>query len=366
MKILLVRLRLIGDVVFTTPVIGALRRQYPDAQITYLVESAAAPVVATNPDVSRLLVIEHRRGIGRVVDDLRLARQLRRERFDLVLDLHGGPRSAWLSWASRAPRRIGYDITGRSWMYTRTIHRPRGLHPRHSVENQWDLLRAVDTTLPASPDRDRDRVTMPTDAAAAERILTSLRAKGIPVGTPAAQLIVLHVSAGNPFRRWPESSFATVAAGLVRQSSGPATRWVLLTAGPSDRHAVARVLAQARREAGAAAPRLVDAGDVTLPELRAVLDSAALYIGGDSGPMHIASTSDVPIVGLYGPTLMERSAPWRSEAVPALAVDAGALSCRPCDQRVCAPGDFRCLTRITPEAVSAAAEQLLKAPVGSL
>jgi ADP-heptose:LPS heptosyltransferase len=135
---------------------------------------------------------------------------------------------------------------------------------------------------------------------------------------------------------------------------------VLLTAGPSDAEAVQRVLAQARVQAPEAAHRLIDAGDVTLAELRALLDSAALYIGGDSGPLHVASTSDVPIVGLYGPTLAERSAPWRPDTIPVASVDGGALPCRPCDQRVCAPGDFRCLTSIPPTAVLAAAEELLE------
>ncbi len=359
MNILLVRLRLIGDVVFTTPVIRALRRRYPDARITYLVESAAAPIVATNPHLSDLIVITHRRGWARVKDDIRLARQIRRERFDLVVDLHGGPRSAWLTWASRAPRRIGYDIDGRAWMYTQVVHRPRGLHPRHSVENQWDLLPAVDPGFPPSPTRNDDRVEMPVSEEARTSVLERLKARGVPLGG-AARLIVVHVSAGNPFRRWPESAFADVAAGLVRQSSGHSDRWVLLTAGPSDHDAVRRVLQAARRLAPDAGGRIVDAGDVSLAQLRALLDSAALYIGGDSGPLHVASTSDVPIVGLYGPTLAERSAPWRPDTIPGTSVDVGTLPCRPCDQRVCAPGDFRCLTHLPAEAVLTAAERLLE------
>jgi ADP-heptose:LPS heptosyltransferase len=100
--------------------------------------------------------------------------------------------------------------------------------------------------------------------------------------------------------------------------------------------------------------------DWSLAELRAACDRAALYIGGDSGPLHIAATSDVPVVGLYGPTLPERSAPWRPAAIPTASVDMGALPCRPCDQRACAPGDFRCLTGITAARVAAEAERLLE------
>jgi len=356
LKILLVRLRLIGDVVFTTPVIAALRRRYPDAYIEYLVEAGAAPIVETNPHLNRVRVVAHSRGWQRLRDDASLAKALRGERFDLAIDLHGGPRSAWLTWASRAPRRVGYDVAGRSWMYTSVVHRPRELRPRHSVENQWDLLPAVDAAFAASASPDRDRVEMPVDLTAAASVNRRLVALGLGGGAQV-QLIVLHVSAGNPFRRWPEASFAVLAADLVQDDT---RRWIVVTSGPSDHEAAVRVIAAARARAGAAGQRIVEAEGLTLSELRALMDRAALFVGGDSGPLHIAATSDVPVVGLYGPTLPERSAPWRPSRIPTASVDAGVLPCRPCDQRVCAPGDFRCLTGVPAETVRDAARRLLE------
>ena len=93
-------------------------------------------------------------------------------------------------------------------------------------------------------------------------------------------------------------------------------------------------------------------------------ECAALYIGGDSGPLHIASTSAVPIVALYGPTLPARSAPWRSAALIAEAAEPPDLPCRPCDQRQCEPGDFRCLGSITPSHVLTLARRALASRVG--
>jgi lipopolysaccharide heptosyltransferase II len=354
-NILLVRLRLIGDVVFTTPLVRALRRRYPSARLVYVVESAAAPVVRGNPHLSEVLVLPHQRGWKRLAADLRIGRALRQERFDVAIDLHGGPRSAWLTWASGAPVRVGYDVTGRSWMYTRVIHRPRMLRPRHSVENQWDLLAAVDDAFAHAPDPDTDRVEMPALPEARAHVQSRLRALGL---TPAARIIVLHVSAGNPFRRWPERDFAEVAADLTTDD---ARQWVVITSGPSDHDAAVRVVAEARRRAGPAAERIVEADGLSLADLRALMDEAALFVGGDSGPLHIASTSSVPIVGLYGPTLPERSAPWRPRHLPVVAVDAGTLPCRPCEQRVCAPGDFRCLTSVPAIRVRDAARRLLEA-----
>ena len=177
-----------------------------------------------------------------------------------------------------------------------------------------------------------------------------------PLSEGDAAAIVMHVSAGNPFRRWPESAFATLAAALVTAAPD---RVVVLTGGPSDRAATTRVIAEARGQAPAADDRIIDGESLSLAELRALCDRASLYVGGDSGPLHIASAADVPIVALFGPTLSERSAPWRPAELPFAAVDAGPLPCRPCDQRVCAPGDFRCLGQITPAAVTAACEAML-------
>jgi lipopolysaccharide heptosyltransferase II len=356
LRILLVRPRLIGDVILTTPAIRAIRRRFPDAELIYLVESLAAPVVAVNPHLTEVLVVEHRRGWDRVRDDLRMAGALRARRIDIAVDFHGGPRSAWFTWASRAPVRVGYDIRGRMWMYTRVVRRPRGAAPRHSMLNQWDLLGAIDPALATPPTREDDRVEMPADPAA--RALVDRRLAGMGIA-PDDRIVVLHVSARNPFRRWPETSFAEVAAGLAR---GQPRRWVVVFGGPSDRDAAGRVLAAARELAAADGVRIVPGEGWSLAELRALMDRASLFLGGDSGPMHIAATSDVPIVALYGPTVPDQWAPWRPRHLQTAAVDGGPLPCRPCDQRACIPGDFRCLSGITPASVRAAADRVL-API---
>ena len=354
MKLLLIRLRLIGDVVFTTPAIRALRRVNPDARISYLVEPAASPVVLHHPLLDEVLVIRKSRGLARLVDDTRWGWQLRRRHYDVVIDFHGGPRSAWLCRATGAPTRLGYAIPGRAGVYTVRVPRVKELRPRHSVQNQWDLLRALDPALDREPDPALEPVEMWASRHAAGLVAGRLAKAGIP---PSARLVVLHVSAGNPFRRWPEDSFVTLAASLA---AGGHDRRIILTAGPSDREATARVAARARARVGTAGSEsIVDLDDVTLDELHALVSRAALYIGGDSGPLHVAATTNAPIVGLYGPTLAERSAPWRDPRFVTESVDAGRLPCRPCDQRACAPGDFRCLTQLPVAAVLEAAERAL-------
>ena len=350
-RILLIRLRLIGDVVFTTPAIGALRRRFPSAAISYLVEAPAEPVVRHHPDLDDVIIVERPRGLKRWRYDFQLGRRLRARRFDLVIDFHGGPRSGFLAWATAAPQRIGYDLPGRRWCYTTRVPWTRSLvPPRHSVLNQSALLEPLGIE---AADRTRDPVAMTPDADAVHRVNARLQQAGVQ---NHAALIVLHVSAGNPFRRWPAQSFAEAAASLA---AADRSRRIILTSGPSEETAAEAVAEHARRLAGDAADGIVHSGEFDLAELRALVDRAALYIGGDSGPLHIAATTRTPVVALFGPTLPERSLPWRDVSIGAIAVDAGPLPCRPCHQRDCVPGDFRCLTMISPNMVVAAAEKLL-------
>ena len=281
MKILLVRLRQIGDVVFTTPTFAALKDRFPSASITYLVEPAAAPVVVGNPHLADVVIAPRAGGMGGLLRDIALGRQLARQHFDIAIDFHGGPRASLLTWLSGAPQRIGYEIAGRSWMYTHRVGRPRELRARHSVENQWDLLTVLGVS---KPDPARYPVVMPVQTDTAASVRTRLAEHGVD---PAARVVVMHVSAGNPFRRWPIESFAAVAAALA--ATGPSVR-VIVTSGPSEADAAQRVIAGARTQLGdAAGDRVLACGEFSLAELRALVDFAALYIGGDSGPMHIAA-----------------------------------------------------------------------------
>jgi ADP-heptose:LPS heptosyltransferase len=235
-------------------------------------------------------------------------------------------------------------------MYTHVVSRPADDAPRAAVENQWDLLTPLGI---AAPDPSADSLEMIEDAQAAGSVEQRLRNAHI---TAAHPLIVVHVSAGNPFRRWPRESFEALVIALARRDP---LRRIILTSGPSDAAAAAEIAQRARAALGTLASAVPDIGEFDLLELRALVARAAVYIGGDSGPLHIAGTTSTPIVALLGPTLAQRSMPWRDPRWFSEAVDAGPLECRPCRQRTCAPGDFRCLTHITADQVAAAAERAL-------
>lgn len=334
---------------FTTPAVHALRRHLPGATLHYLVEASAAPVVRHSPDLDEVIEVARPRGLARWRYDLALARRLRRTRYDVAIDFHGGPRSAWLVRASGAPTRIGYDIPMRRWCYTtRVPWHPDLVPPRHSVVNQWDLVSPLGLRPPSPSD---DPVRMTPGASAVAAATARLAAAGVTAEMP---LIVVHVSASNPFRRWPRESFVRVVSTLAAMDP---RRRIMITAGPSEADAASAIAGDAAARVPAVASAIVRGGEPSLEELQVIMSRAQLFIGGDSGPLHVAATTSVPIVALFGPTLPARSMPWR--AAPAEAIEPGPLDCRPCHQRLCVFGDFRCLSQIPPDAVIAAAQRAL-------
>ena len=197
---------------------------------------------------------------------------------------------------------------------------------------------------------------MPVDPEADRRIVARLRSAGV---APAIELIVLHVSASNPFRRWPEPAFAEVVASLVSQSPD---RRMILSSGPSDRLAADRIVAAARATSSRrGALQVIDFGEFDLAELRALVER--------SGPVHRRrhrTASHRRDDGHADRRDLRTDAARSLDAVAqpvhrrASRSEIADLPCRPCDQRVCAPGDYRCLTTIKPADVVVAAERMLR------
>jgi ADP-heptose:LPS heptosyltransferase len=139
-KILLIRLRRIGDIVMTTPAITALKRALPRSSLTYVVEEPLRRLVEGNPDLDAVLVVPPHQGF---FSFLRFIRQLRREEYDLVIDFHGGPRASRIAWLSRAKLKAGYALKHKGFLYDVRVPRSRGGAPVHSVENHLNLVRAA-------------------------------------------------------------------------------------------------------------------------------------------------------------------------------------------------------------------------------
>ncbi len=330
-KILLVRMRRIGDILMTTPAVQALRAHYPRAHMTYVVEEPYRALVEGSPDLDEVAVFPRDLSPG---EFLRLMHPLRERRYDLLIDFHGGPRAFWISLLSRAGCKVGHRLKYKHHFYDLTLPRTSR---HHSVEDHLNLVRAVGVEI-----KDAPRLTMaPASEREAENIDGVIRREELK----GRRIIVLHVGAGNRFRDWGEDNLGLL---ISRLSSLPDVG-VALIGGPED---VSRSNSLAAPYAGRVASL---AGGLNLREVRELILRADLFVGPDSGPMHIAATTETPIVAYFGPTLPAQFSPWRAEAT----LLEKAHDCRPCRQRDCVHADIRCLLEIKPEEVAEAAESML-------
>ena len=313
-----------GDILMTTPAVRALREGFPSARLVYAVEEPFRGLVEGSPMLDEVLVLPTH-------PDLRtffgILRRIRRERFDAVLDFHGGPRAFQMSLFSSAGIKIGYEVKFKSWFYTQTVPRTPPTGPIHSVVNHMKLPEALGVCVPPG------RLEMvPATAEDAGQVRSHLEACGLREGG----YIVLHISAGNRFREWGGGHIRRLIQLLQQRTRAG----VVLVGGPED-----RAEAETIRQGVPAVCSLT--GDINLPQLHWLISRARLFIGADSGPMHMAATTSTPIVALFGPTLPDNFAPWKAEALEIQ----NDFDCRPCRQKKCVHQDFRCLQSITPEDV---------------
>ncbi len=347
-KILLIRLRRIGDVIMTTPAVALLKTHLPGASLTYLVEEPYRRLVEGNPHLDRVFVIEKKQKFS---DFVKLILHVRRERFDALLDFHGGPRASWITFFSRARLKIGYGIKRKGFLYDVRVPRGRAGNEGgfvHSVENHANLVRALGITfegsavpplsLPSPTKEEADRVNKILEGRGA------LRSKNV----------ALHIGAGNEFRDWGTKNIAALVRQLVQI---PGIKVVLIgSASEDDKRAEAKILRTVATAGIEASQKIISlVGQLNLMEMKELITRAALFVGPDSGPMHIAASSATPIVAYFGPTLPAHFAPWKANAV----IIEKDIDCRPCEQRRCVTADFRCLQTITPEEVLAACQPFL-------
>lgn len=330
-NVLVIQTGFVGDMVLTTPLLRALRRGMAGASITLLHSPRAAGVVRLSPRVDRLVSFDKRGSESGWAASVRLGRSLRRERFDLVISPHRSVRSGLLALATGAPRRIGFEHSPSSLFFTDTV--PYSRWESTFVRRKLRLLEPLGIF---EEDETPEIHFGDAEAAEARRLLSERE-----VRSPYA---VLALGSAWPTKRWPPERFGALARILRERGMG-----VVLVGGPGDREAGGKAAA------GGSAADLT--GATSLEVLGALLHGAALFVGNDSGALHLARGAGTPAVALFGPTGPEQFRFGRLVRV----VRSGAF-CAPCSDHgsaECPLGDWICLPGIGEERVAAEADALL-------
>jgi heptosyltransferase III len=285
---LIVRLRSLGDLVLETPAIAAIHAWRPDLQMKVLAESRFAAVFEGNPAVSGVIFSA---GVNQT------ARELRRQRFPMVFNQHGGPRSALLTFASRSPNRIGWKGFQFSFLYNVLVPDATEFYGKavvHTVEHRMSQF--YWTGLPRGPIPQAQVFPQPD---AIERVSDVLSRGGIERGTPYA---VLQPGGRLPGMRWPVAKFSEIARWL-RAEHGIAS---VVNLSSADNE-----IAPAVRSVMGSCAVIADAFNVR--DLIALIAGARLFVGNDSGPAHLAAATSRPTVVIYGSTNPAQWHPWQTE-----------------------------------------------------
>jgi heptosyltransferase-1 len=318
----------------TTPAISALRKSFPQAFLSYIVEEPYRELVEGNPNLDKTIVLKKNQGL---IDFLKLIRRIRREKYDIVLDFHGGPRASLIALLSKAKLKAGYRIKYRNFIYHIKLPRRPESGYIHSVENHINMVKALGAKVESIASLYIPQARK-YEAEKIEKFIEKHKLEG-------RKIIVVHIGAGNEFRDWGVENWVNLTTLL---SQYPEVKIVLIGAA-EDRKAGGEILKKS------AAPLLSLAGSLNLREVKELIARSSLFIGPDSGPMHIAASTATPVIAIFGPTLPAHFAPWQARAC----IIEKNFDCRPCRQRQCIYKDFRCLRSITPEEVYQACLQFL-------
>lgn len=307
-NILIVKLSSLGDILHASPCAQALRELYPAAKITWIAEKNFAGLLVGAPVLDEVIQVDldYLREAS-ICDGLaylgQLKRALRARQFDLVLDMQGLFKSALVAWMTGCKERIGYGRQREgSWLISRGIN---GTHAKgHVIQAYLDVVRYLGARIEEPvfplPELEMEK------ALVREVLLAKLR--------PEQRFVVFAPGASKANKEWPVAHYVSLAKMLT------ADGWAVVVAG-------GKTDVEKGRQLSETVDGLIDlTGKTNLKELAALLTEAALFVSGDTGPLHIAVAVGVPIVSLYGPTRPERTGPYGEQAkVLRAPTEAGAL-----------------------------------------
>jgi heptosyltransferase II len=353
-KILIIKLCCVGDILFTTPAIRALRQGFPKAHLAYLVGSWSREIIEDNPHLDEIIIYDvpahsscRWRAFTRTLDCLR---ELRKKKFDLAIIFHRTSFSSLFALLGGIPQRIGFDYAGRGRFLT---HKVAFDGSKHEVDRHLDVVislglesagQATEMKVMSKEENYASSLLWANGVRAEDRVIGILAGGGKNPGVFM------------PTKRWHPTKFAQLADTMIKEYKAK----IIFVGGPGDEEVVRKVVSGMKNES-------VDlVGKTTFKQLAAVLKRCQLFIGGDSGPLHIAAAVGTPTIGIFGPLDPRLVAP-RGENHIAICKN---ISCSPCyrpdtgltihDFSNCPKGTLECMEKITTEDVLAAVHQQME------
>ncbi|HSB51569.1 MAG TPA: lipopolysaccharide heptosyltransferase I, partial [Dissulfurispiraceae bacterium] len=331
-KILIIKPSSLGDIIHSLPFLQVMRDVFPAAEIHWVVARGLEAVLEQHPMVDRVIIINKdswkRPGNIRqtVTEFSDLAHRLRKEAYDLVVDLQGLLRSSIIAATTGAPVRVGFREAreGSVLFYT---HRVEGGKELHAVDRCLRIASALGG--------DMHEVKFPMPLVKASQAVKELKER-------FGEYAIIVPGARWPTKQWPAERFGTLAAMLDMPS--------ILVGSAADMQASQNIAEGSRGKAVSCA------GQTEMKDLFSLLRDARVVISNDSGPMHIAAAYGRPVVAIFGPTNPVRTGPYGTSNV----VTRTALRCAPCYKKKC--GELKCMKDIAVEQVYDAVKQVTSAP----
>jgi len=339
MKILVRAPNWVGDAVMAIPALEAIRRRNAAADIAILARPAVADLYRDQPFANKILEYEnsgrHKGWWGRE----KLVGVVRREKFDVAVLLQNAFEAAWVAWRAGIPERIGYARDGRGLLLTQLIRVPKeGDIPRHESHYYLELIRRagwIESRGEIAP----IQLWMPLSAREAAE--ASLLRSGAKAG--AWRCAIAPGASYGAAKCWPPERFAALADRLISECAAD----VILFGTPNEKEMASRICSAMKYSP------ISIVGQTSMRDLAALFSVCSIFIGNDSGAMHVAAAAGLPVVGIFGSTDPEGTAPVTQQ----FTLIRETVSCSPCFLRSC-PVDHRCMTRIGVDSVFSAARQV--------
>ena len=364
MKILIINLMHLGDLMLMTPILPLIRKEYEGAEIDLLVDRKLKDLVSENPNIDRLLTLDKKGVDNKPLNFLRFIEQIRKMKFDLVINCHRNERASSIAAFSGAKHIVGYSKPFFSLFFESVINNeavahhigsgPFGLFGEkkykpgwvHQVASYTDILtKCLKVKVETS-----EGLFMKPHKKAIENIEKLYKDKF----DPNKKTVALNVGASWETKRWIFSYFAEVADALIAEGFT-----IAFLGGDMDRGFVRETVSCMKTDKATQEKSVVTlTGKLTLAEVAAFLAKTSLFITTDSGPMHIGVAANVPIVTMFGASPVPGFYPYTDKAV----LIAAKTPCHPCGEHTCPKQEenFACMKNITADEVLNAAHYLLE------